>query len=472
MGLYVMTNMASINAQRTLGSNARLLNRTYKRLSSGIRINSAADDAAGLAISTRFTSQIRGINMAVRNTNDGISMAQTLEGALTESTAILQRMRELAVQAANDINTKADRESINEEINQLTQELDRIGETTVFNNQQVLNGDFVQQFFHVGANANQTVAVTVRDARAGALGRTALTTSAVVTTHAFSKGNGDVIINGITIRDTTVSDDIVSTSFATGSAIAKAQAINDATDFTGVRAKALETSDAENADVQGGFLDEANFITLNGEVITGFEIVTDDANSELVSQINSISGRTGVVARLDEDYRLVLTATDGRNIEVDVVGNAGAITGLGEGVTTGALELESEEQFFVDGANFSYAGFNTNQIVGVTAINSVATVNVLDRLNANRTIQVVDRALEQISTDRAGLGALQNRLNNTINNLGSISENITAARSRVLDADFASESANLARHQIIQQAGTTILSQANQSTQAAVSLLG
>jgi len=472
MGLYVMTNMASINAQRTLGSNARLLNRTYKRLSSGIRINSAADDAAGLAISTRFTSQIRGINTAVRNTNDGISMAQTLEGALTESTAILQRMRELSVQAANDINTTADRESIDAEVQQLITELDRIGDTTVFNDQQVLNGDFVQRFFHVGANENETVAVTVRDARAGALGRTALITSSVVTTHAFNKGNGDVIINGITIRDTTSTDDAVSTSFATGSAISKAQAINDATDFTGVRAKVLETSDALNGDIQGGQLDEANFIRINGEVITGFEIVTDDANSELVSQINSISQETGVVAHLDENYRLVLTAVDGRNIEIEAAGNGTAITGLGQGVTTAGLELESEKQFFVDGANFDYAGFNTNQIVGVTAINSVATVNVLDRQSANRTIQVVDRALEQISADRAGLGALQNRLNNTINNLGSISENISAARSRILDADFALESANLARHQIIQQAGTTILSQANQATQAAVSLLG
>jgi len=472
MGLYVMTNMASINAQRTLGSNARLLNRTYKRLSSGIRINSAADDAAGLAISTRFTSQIRGINTAVRNTNDGISMAQTLEGALTESTAILQRMRELSVQAANDINTGADRESIDAEVQQLITELDRIGETTVFNDQQVLNGDFVQRFFHVGANANETVAVTVRDARAGALGRTALITSSVVTTHAFSKGNGDVQINGITIRDTTITDDALSTSFATGSAIAKAQAINDASDFTGVTAKVLETSDEANGDIQGGQLDESNFIRINGEVITGFEIITDDANSELVSQINSISQETGVVAKLDENYRLVLTAVDGRNIEIEAVGNGTAITGLGEGVTTAGLELESEKQFFVDGANFDYAGFNTNQIVGVTAINSVATVNVLDRQSANRTIQVVDRALEQISADRAGLGALQNRLNNTINNLGSISENISAARSRILDADFAFESANLARHQIIQQAGTTILSQANQATQAAVSLLG
>ncbi len=472
MGLYVMTNMASINAQRTLGSNARLLNRTYKRLSSGIRINSAADDAAGLAISTRFSSQIRGINTAVRNTNDGISMAQTLEGALTESTAILQRMRELSVQAANDINTTADRESIDAEVQQLITELDRIGETTVFNDQKVLNGDFVQRFFHVGANANETVAVTVRDARAGALGRTALITSSVVTTHAFNKGNGDVLINGITIRDTTDSDDTVSTSFATGSAIAKAQAINDATDFTGVRAKVLETSDSGNNDIQGGQLDESNFIRINGEVITGFEIVTDDANSELVSQINSISQETGVVAHLDENYRLVLTAVDGRNIEIEAVGNANAITGLSEGVTTAGLELESEKQFFVDGANFDFAGFNTNQIVGVTAINSVATVNVLNRQSANRTIQVVDRALEQISADRAGLGALQNRLNNTINNLGSISENISAARSRILDADFAFESANLARHQIIQQAGTTILSQANQATQAAVSLLG
>ena len=215
MGLYVMTNNASLNAQRNLSNNMNSFNRTYQRLSSGLRINSARDDAAGLSISTRFTSQIRGLNQAMRNTNDGISLAQTVEGALQESTAILQRMRELSVQAANDVNTQADRVSINEEIQQLVTELNRIGDTTTFNGQNVLDGQYIQKFMHVGFKARETVDVTVSDARATALGRTALVETAVVTTNAFDKAGGSVIINNITIRNTTATDDTVSTSFAT-----------------------------------------------------------------------------------------------------------------------------------------------------------------------------------------------------------------------------------------------------------------
>ncbi|MEE2756080.1 MAG: flagellin [Myxococcota bacterium] len=474
MGLFVMTNASSLNAQRNLTTNSRGMKTTYQRLSSGLRINSAADDAAGLAISTRFTSQIRGLNMAIRNANDGVSLAQTAEGALQESTAILQRMRELSVQAANDVNTNADRRSINDEIDQLIQELNRIGDTTTFNSHKILNGDYIQNFVHVGAAARERVDITISDARATALGRTALVQTGTVATSALSKAGGSVVINDITIRQTTSADDRVSTSFATGSAIAKAAAINDATQHTGVTARVNATVVSNNGDVTAGTLNENSYVTINGTIITGFAVTADDSNGELAAQINAHSAATGVVASVDTDFRLVLTAVDGRNIEVSASdANAQLITGLSTDVTTATLDLESDLAFTVDGANLGFVGFNNPQIVGVNSVNSsVATVDVLTRDTANRAIEIIDRSLEQISAQRGELGAMQNRLESTINNLSSITENASASRSRILDADFASESANMARSSVLQQAGTSILAQANQAGQAALSLLG
>ncbi len=472
MGLFINTNVASLNAQRNLLRSTNDLGRSFERLSSGLRINSARDDAAGLAITTRFTSQVRGLNQAVRNTNDGISLAQTVEGALQESTNILQRIRELSIQAANDINTVSDRESLDAEVQQLIQELDRIGETTTFNNQNVLNGDFVKSYFHVGANARETIAVSVEDARAKSLGRAAVLTSANTVTGALS--DGDVVINGVTIRATVATDDSLSTTLATSSAIAKAQAINDSSAHTGVTARALSTIDDTNADIQGGALDSASFIQINGHVITGFTVQADDADGELLAQINAVSAETGVIASLDINSRLVLTAEDGRNIDLQVSdANAATRTGLTTGVSLGRLEISSDEQVRIEGADTSLIGLaNAVELVGVNSTNAVDTINILDRENANRAIGIVDRALEQISGNRARLGAIQNRLEATISNLTTISENLSSSRSRILDADFADETARLSRNQILQQAGTSILAQANQQPQQALALLG
>jgi len=475
MGLFVNTNMQSINTQRAMNSSTGKLSRTFQRLSTGMRINSARDDAAGLAISTRFNAQVRGLTQAVRNTNDGISLVQTVEGALQETTSILQRMRELSVQAANDVNTAADRKSINAEVSQLIDELNRISEATTFNDQQVLNGDFVQGFFHVGHKANETLSVAVKDASARSLGRAAVHTTGEVTGDALNKGNGDLLINGITVRSTTATDDTVSTSLATASAIAKAAAINDGTDFSGVSARALETVRAPNGDVQGGQLDSDSYITLNGVTITDFAVQEDDSDNALQNQINAVSDQTGVIASLDADSRLVLTAVDGRNIHVDVSdADASAITGLavGETVEFAAIELQSEKQFEITGANVGFVGFAGDRIIGVNNNNSVQTVDVLSRSNANRSLEVIDRALEQVSGQRSKLGALHNRFESTIRNLNTMNENISASKSRVTDADFAKESAELARNQILQQAASTILAQANQSSQVALSLLG
>ncbi|MCB9536501.1 MAG: flagellin [Myxococcales bacterium] len=472
MGLFINTNVASLNAQRNLLRSSNDLGRSFERLSSGLRINSARDDAAGLAITTRFTSQVRGLNQAVRNTNDGISLAQTVEGALQESTNILQRIRELSIQSANDINTESDRESLDAEVQQLIEELDRIGETTTFNNQNVLNGDFVKSYFHVGANARETISVSVEDARAKSLGRAAVLTGLNTVTAALA--DGDVVINGVTIRATAATDDALSTTQVLNSAIAKAQAINDSSAHTNVTARALASVDSGNADIQGGGdLNSADYIQINGQVITGFTVQADDADGELLAQINAVSADTGVIASLDINSRLVLTAEDGRNIDLQVVGNANVLTGLTSEVTLGRLEISSDEQVRIEGADTTKLGLaNAIELVGVNSTNAVDTINVLDRENANRAIGIVDRALEQISGNRARLGAIQNRLEATINNLTTISENLSSSRSRILDADFADETARLSRNQILQQAGTSILAQANQQPQQALALLG
>lgn len=478
MGMFINTNMASLNAQRNLTKSTNQLGRTFQRLSSGLRINSARDDAAGLAISTRFTAQIRGLNQAVRNTNDGISLAQTVEGALQESTNILQRIRELAIQSANDSNSESDRTSLDTEVQQLIEELNRIGETTTFNNQQVLDGSFIQSFFHVGANAHETISVTIRDARATALGRAAILTTNVVSTAAI--GSGDLFINGITLRASNAFDDQVSTTLNASSGIAKAAAINDLTKFTGVKARVLETVIEGNGDITAGTLDSDDYIQINGETVTGFRVEADDGNHELLNQINAMSSNTGVVAALDNDNRLVLSAVDGRNIEVFTSSVAAAtITGLNGGAATtsvqlASMEMTSDRQFFITGANTNedIIGAVDNSITGVTANNAVDTVDVLTRTGANRTIDVVDRALEQVSVDRAGLGAVQNRMENTISNLSLIAENLSAARSRIVDSDFAEETAQLTRNQILQQAGTSVLAAANQAPQQALTLLG
>ena len=475
MGLYINTNVASLNAQRNLSKSTATLGRTFQRLSSGLRINSAKDDAAGLSISTRFTSQIRGLNQAIRNTNDGISVAQTAEGAHQETTNILHRVRELAVQSANDSNSESDRASMDLEVQALISEMNRIGDTTTFNSQKILDGSFIQSFFHVGANARETIAISVRDARATALGRAAIATSAIVSTLALA--NGDLLINGTTVRATNVFDDQLSTTLHASSAVAKATAVNDSTKFTGVKARALSTSVTGGA-ITSGTLDSTDFVRINGQTITGFRIEEDDGEHELVNQLNAFAAETGVTASVDGNQQLVLTAIDGRNIEVFTSSAAAAtITGLNGGAATtsvarAAIEFSSDKQVFITGANETRVGLVDNQILGVTSENSVATLNVLDREQANRTIEVIDRAIEQVSTDRSSLGAIQNRMESTISNLSTISENLSASRSRIQDSDFAEETAQLTRNQILQQAGTSILAAANQSSQSALTLLG
>ncbi len=469
MGLFINTNISSVNAQRNLLHSGSKLSKSFQRLSSGLRVNTAADDAAGLAISERFNSQVRGLTQSIRNANDAVSLVQTAEGALQESTNILQRMRELSVQAASDVNTVADREAIQDEVNQLISELQRIGDTTTFNQQKLLDGTFADKFFHIGMNFRETLRVRVRDARSERIGRWAVFTGDVVTNNPIN--DDSLLINGVTVRASQASDDIYSTTFPNASAIAKAAAINDSTTYHGVEAIVNETVREGTADVGGGTLDEQNFVQINGRIITGLTVQADDADESLVQAINAEFEFTGVIATRDANNQLQLTAADGRNIEVIAEGNGAAVTGLDTSATTATMTLNSENQYLLGGAQEPDIGFVADALVGVSNTQSIETVDVSTRQGANLALLVVDRAIGQIAADRAELGAVQNRLSSTISNLSAVVENATAARSRILDADFAAESATLARNQILTQAATTILAQANQVPQQALSLL-
>lgn len=480
MGLYVNTNTASLTARRNMNQTTRMLGQSFERLSSGLRINSAKDDAAGLAISERMTTQIRGINQAVRNTNDGISLAQTAEGGLQESAAILQRMRELSVQSANDTNTEADRQSIQEEVTALVDELDRIATKTTFNNQNILDGSFTGAKFHIGANAGENLSISVKDARSTSLGRQArYSSSADITTAGAGDAlsDGDVVIRGVTIRSTVAADDSLSTTLNAASAIAKAAAINDSTEFTGVSAIVEKTEIVANADIAAVTMDSTNNISINGVVLTGFRVQDNDADDTLVNQINAVSDQTGVVASLDQDNRMVLSAEDGRNIELTVLGN-GTRTGLGgvgTTVTGGRLTLQSEEQFDLTGAAISKLGDVGGAGASLFGVNdefSVSNLDVTTREGANEAISTLDVAIGQVSSFRSELGAVQNRLSSTVRNLEVSSENLSASRSRIQDADFASETAVFSKNKIVQQAGVSVLAQANQQPNIALSLLG
>jgi flagellin len=441
------------------------------------------------------------LNQAVRNSNDGISLAQTAEGALNETTNLLQRIRQLAVQAASDNNNPSDRVSLNEEVIQLVDEVNRIADNTSFNSNKLLNGDIINSVLQVGANVGETLSVRIDSAEATQLSRQMRRESEVGVNANIAMGTLSIATKVSAteavvteIRPAVTSDDALSTSLNANSAIAKAAAVNDAYEFTGVRAIVSDTvvgstlagtitgGHAVNSAITSGELDETDFFILNGMKIAGFDVLDNDSDGALVDAINAVIDETGIIASLDGNSHLVLTAEDGRNIEIQTSSaQVETITGLQQGVYGGQITLQSNEQidiFFGANSNESLGNMRLDggnagtAIFGVSSDFSVQTLDITTRKNANLAIEIADLALEQISAQRASLGAIQNRLESTINNLTTNSENLSASRSRILDADFAAETANLSRNQIIQQAGVSILAQANQQPQIALSLLG
>ena len=498
MPQVINSNILSLTAQRNLTSSQDSLQVSLQRLSSGLRINSAKDDAAGLAISERFTSQVRGLNQAVRNANDGISLAQTAEGALTETGNILQRMRELSIQSANSTNSASDRAALQSEVNQLKSEIDRIASTTEFNGTKLLDGTFTASTFQVGANANQTIDVTVAGANSSTLANNtlaAVNTTVDVGTASTTDSAAAPGANGIAGQTLTVSGGTGSgTVTVTGgdSAFAIAASVNATEGSTGV------TAEASNSAILNQIANDGTVtITLGsgGSTSTVSAAITTTDVSALAAEINATSGTTGITATSSAGA-LTLTQADGKDIRIGDFTNSGTGTAVASAVnaagtavdpetlTSGAatdsttvagiVTFDSNESFSVSSSVAVAAGSITSAAANVATSSSASLLSAVDistAAGAQSAISVIDAAISSVSGIRADLGAVQNRFEATISNLSTTSENLEAARSRIQDADFAAETAALTRAQILQQAGVSILAQANAQPQLVLALL-
>jgi flagellin len=478
----INTNISSLTAQRNLMSSQASLSTSMQRLSSGLRINSAKDDAAGLAISERMTAQIRGSNQAARNANDGISLAQTAEGDLGQIGNNLQRIRELAVQSANASNSASDRASLNNEATQLVSEIDRVASSSSFNGTKLLDGTFTAQSFQVGANntANDKVTIaSIASAKASALGvgsgssyASKLVGGTAVTATAFAAG--DLTINGYQVGASVT--DGVSSANATGSGIAKAAAINAISGQTNVIATVSATTVTGAAAASGAVI--AGDIKINGVDIGAFGAAGSAVASaaQTAAAINAKSSQTGVTATFDATtFKVTLNAADGRNIDVAATANGITASGLSVATTASTLTLTS-----TNSAGITVAGATgvTNSALAAGYVPAVATagagvssIDLTTAAGAQAALTTVDAAINTISSSRASLGAYQNRFESVVTSLQTSSENLSASRSRIQDADFAAETANLSRSQVLQQAGTAMVAQANQLPQGVLALL-
>ena len=448
MPQVINTNLFSLNAQRNLNTTQSALQTSLQRLSSGLRVNSAKDDAAGLAIAERFTAQIRGLNQAIRNSNDGISFSQTAEGALSTATNALQRVRELAVQSANDTNSSSDRQALNNEVQQLIAEVNRISNSTQFNGQNILDGTSSTLVFQVGANQNQTISVNGVDARGEILG------ARVSTSGSISQTNIDAAITADNIVVQGISVDLSGLS-AGDSTASVVNAINQVTSQSGIQAQV-------NTSVQTGDIAvAAGSATVNGVQVTLVGTAATDA-----ATINALSAQTGVTAAVS-GANITLSNTDGSAIAISGAGlNGGTAETFRAGIT---LAGDVGSAYTVTG---TFAVETGQTALGASqADQTVNGTDVLTQGSSTSALLTVDFALQQINTLRSELGAVQTRFESTISNLQVTVENLTAARSRIQDADFAAETANLTRSQILQQAGLAIVAQANALPQNVLSQL-
>ncbi|MBZ4663570.1 MAG: flagellin domain protein [Caloramator sp.] len=421
--MIINHNLNAMNAHRQLGINTLNAGKSMEKLSSGLRINRAGDDAAGLAISEKMRAQIRGLDQASRNAQDAISLIQTAEGALNETHSILQRMRELAVQSANDTNVSVDRSAIQDELDQLSKEISRIGDTTEFNTQKLLNGDF-QGTFHIGANEGQSLSLNISDMRANSLG--------VV---------GDVKVE-------------LTATVTYGS--------NSTADITGTNADGTYTIEGTNLkNAQGTIVattsDGGKTWIGNGSGPLGDDVITfeQEVDSGTITILNgNVKGVAQFTSKLEAgDYTINVTNQQ----LIDAGGNVIATS--------------------TDNVNFISTKDGTTVLLTLDAAAtsnytlSVGGLDVSTQTNANKAITTISNALEKVSSERAKLGAYQNRLEHTINNLGTSSENLTAAESRIRDVDMAKEMMAFSKNNILAQAAQAMLAQANQQPQGVLQLL-
>lgn len=487
MPQIINTNIASLNAQRNLNASQGALQTSLQRLSSGLRINSAKDDAAGLAIASRMTAQVRGLNQASRNANDGISLAQTAEGALGEVSNNLQRIRELALQSANSTNSASDRASLDAEAAQLIAEITRVSSQTSFNGLKLLDGTFTSQSFQVGADANQTISInSIADARATGLGSNILVAAGTLmgTTKAaaadLTGGNTIAVEAGLTVTTVNGGTTAAFGYAALADAKAIAAAINTNAASVGVTATASNSATLSGVSAAG----TVSF-TLGGTASQAISAaITDPTDlTALVGAINGAAGTTGVTATFTSTSAknsITLTSSDGSDISIlnyantsVVVGDTMAFSGvtLTEGTTDSSLKIGSVSLASSKGA-ITLSGQNADVFNTATStFSSMAGVSLTSAANAQLAIATVDAALGMINVSRGDLGAYQNRFSSAIANLQTTAENVASARSRIQDTDFAAETASLTRNQILQQAGTAMLAQANQLPNNVLTLL-
>ena len=508
MAAVINTNSASLNAQRNLGTSQSALATSLQRLSSGLRINSAKDDAAGLAISDRMTSQVRGLDQARRNANDGVSLAQTAEGALSTANDMLQRIRELAVQSANATNSVNDRAALQGEANQLTAELDRLSTTTQFNGQNILDGTFGSANFQVGANANQVITATTGNFRTASFGNYRIGASSAAT----SGGVGD-LTNGSATNSVGSSASEISRvqggSFTINGSAGKvsieakqgdtaknvASLINSKFSSTNVSAHAMTEIDLTDIALNNGFsmeLKSNNATPVTVSFSTG-STSNADGLAAAIKAFNDVSSTTGVTAQLNRaGTGVTLVNATGENINLTNRSSTASLTAGGtqlasvteasqpkeddkEGgktvsaVGTGHLVLDSNKSFGL--SNISNTTDFFNDMAASAQLQSVSQIDISSVEGASRAINQVDSALGAVSDQRSAFGALQARFSSVISTLQVSGENLTTARSRILDTDFAAETAALTRGQILQQAGTAMLAQANQVPNGVLALL-
>ncbi|MFT4059401.1 MAG: flagellin [Legionella sp.] len=490
MAQVINTNVPSLMAQRNLAKTTDAMSTSIQRLSSGLRINSAKDDAAGLAIATLMTSQILGLNQAAQNSNDAISLAQIAEGGMGTATDILQQMRQLAVQAANGTNASADRQALQDEVSQLIDELDDIANNTQFNGQSILNGAFSNTIFQIGANANETTSFSINSIAATAVGYLASVTGSAVPVGLPADVASDITIRiGGTEGTTTIATSANYAGTLNGqdgtSAYAKAAAIN-AANISGlsVIANASGAAAAITGGTFGTTAGDVYSLAINGITVFDNQDVSGGMTvTSLVAGINGQTTQTGVTASIDSTGTIVtLAAADGRTITVDETGTniGGAAADV---LTTGNFAPGATPQvgtlageLTITAQNIIYFGGTIANLglTSATIMTDSVGINSLDittQTGAETAIQRIDSALTSITANRAAMGAMENRFEATIANLQNISDNTEAARSRIQDTDYAAEMANLTKNQILQQAGTAMLAQANSMPQSVLSLL-
>jgi len=505
MGFRINTNIAAMDAHRNSVNTNSSLDKSLQRLSSGLRINTAADDASGLAIANSLRSQSSGLGQAISNANDGIGVMQTADGALDEYENIINTVRTKSIQAASDGQNADSRKAIQSDIDKLLEEANNIATTTSFNGQKLLDGTFTNKSFHIGAYKDETVNISVSNVQTNTIGShvndvgdystSAGTVNSAATVSTTNGGTGAAstkavaLGGGFKINDIATGASVSNTSVAAGrtagSAYAKAQAINSVESSTGVHATA-ETIATGSAAITAGTLDPNDSskaqLVINGENIGTVTVLANDSDGALRNAINAVSDTTGVTASLDEG-KLVLTSNEGREITIgtstnDTTGDSDAIVhlgkdnGSGQMFYSGKLTLSSDKSVKVTEDSTGTAGYGTKSSDVTLSLGHAAdTVDVTTRKGAEASILTMDAALKQIDSIRSNIGSTQNQLESTVRNISVTQVNVSAAESQIRDVDFAAESAEFSKQNILAQSGSYAMSQANAVQQNVMRLL-